>query len=124
LAVASLLLVAWFVVLARDNHLASGAAQRIHAHPEMTSAEWAGAIDDLRAGELLNPGTEWRINRANYLLLRDKRKALAVANAILRREPDSLDAWAVVLKATPDARRRAEAMREIRRLNPAPPGAR
>jgi hypothetical protein len=123
LAVASLLLVAWFVVLARDNYLASGAAQRIHAHPGMTGAEWARSIEHLREAELLNPGTEWRIIRANYLLLRDKRQALAVANAVLRSEPDSLDAWTVVIKATSDARRRAEALREIRRLNPALPGA-
>jgi hypothetical protein len=120
IAVVSLLLVGWFGVLARDDKIAQDAAQRIHAHPEQSDTDWERSIDQLRDAEFLNPGSEWRIIRANYMLLRDKRGALRVADSVLRHQRDSLDAWVIVVKATGDPERRAEARREIRRLNPDP----
>jgi hypothetical protein len=121
LALMSAVLVAWFGVLARDDILAQQAAQRIHADRDESRADWTRSMDELREAEFLNPGTEWRIIRANYLLLRDaNRDALRVAESVVRREPDNLDAWEIVLKAAPDGPRAAEARREIERLNPDP----
>jgi hypothetical protein len=112
----------WFVVLARDAAIGSGAAARVHSHPDMSASEWDHAMDDLRRAELLDPGTDWDVNRAAYLILRDRAAAARVAAGVVEREPDNLDAWVVLLKATQgrDERQAARARAEIRRLNPPP----
>jgi hypothetical protein len=120
LVLVSVVLVAWFAVLVRDDQLASHAAARVHADPGMSGAEWSRSMERLRQAEFLNPGSEWRVIRANYLLLRDKPAALRVAEAIVREEPKNLDAWLIVLKAAPDPARRAAAQKRIRHLNPYP----
>jgi hypothetical protein len=119
-ALVAVLLLAWFAVLFRDNHIAQEAAHRLHEDPEMTDAEWSRQLDQLRRADLLNPQSEWRMTRANYLLLRDKRGARQLAESVLRDEPDNLDAWRTVLFATRgrDPRRASEALAEIERLDP------
>jgi hypothetical protein len=120
LAVVAILLVAWFAVLFRDNHIAQEASDRLHANPQMSEAEWTRQLDQLRKADLLNPQSEWRMTRANYLLLRDKPAARQLAESVLRDEPDNLDAWRVVLLATRgrDPARASEALAEIERLDP------
>jgi hypothetical protein len=124
IAVVSFVLLAWFAVLVRDDQVASQAAQSVHENPEMGAAEWSRSMDRIRHAEFLNPGTEWRVIRANYLLLRDKPGALKVAESIVRGEPKNLDAWLVILKSAPDPARRAAAQEQIGRLNPDPARAR
>jgi hypothetical protein len=120
--VVSALLVAWFAVLERDNVLGDRASSRVIHEPKMSAADWRRTIDELRAAELLDPAKDWRVSRANVLLLRDKREALRVAREIVRREPDNLSAWTVMWQATrasdPPLAKRAVA--EIKRLNPSP----
>jgi hypothetical protein len=120
LALIAIVLIAWFAVLVRDQVVGHAAIGRIVDAGSMSESEWRGAMDDLRSAELLDPSTTWRVGRANYLVLRDRREALEVANSVVRREPDNLAAWAVVLQASEglDPRRAARARREIRRLNP------
>jgi hypothetical protein len=112
-------------VLIRDHLIGRAAAERIFAHPEMSDAEWDRSLDQLRRADLLDPGPEWKVIRAGYLLGHDKEEALRVADSVVRGEPDNLRAWMVVLVAARgrDARRWARARAEIRRLNP-PPGGR
>jgi hypothetical protein len=123
-ALVAVLAVAWSAVLLRDERLARGAEDRITGNPEMSDGEFARTMEAFEAAELLNPGTQWTLVRANVLLLRDKPEALRVADSILADEPDNLGAWVVVHKATQgrDPRRAAEALAQIRRLNPPPGG--
>jgi hypothetical protein len=115
-------LIAWFALIFHNDLLAGAASERILEDPGMSAADWNRAMDDLRRAELLDPGSERRMVRAQYLLLRDKREAARVATSVLGREPDNLDAWWVVLRATDrrDPERAARAAEEIRRLNPPP----
>jgi hypothetical protein len=120
LALVAVLLVAWFAVLFRDNHIAQEASDRLHENPRMSEAEWSRQLDQLRKADLLNPQSEWRMTRANYLLLRDKKGARELAESVVRSEPDNLDAWRVVLFASRgrDPGRTSEALAEIERLDP------
>jgi hypothetical protein len=122
LVVLAIVLIGWSSVLARDQVIGHDAVDRIVADPDMSGRAWAGAMDDLRRAELLDPGSDWSLVRANYLLLRDENEALRVAERIVRREPDNVGAWEIVRRVTlrTDPRRAAEAAREIRRLNPPP----
>jgi hypothetical protein len=120
LAVVALLLSAWFAVLARDAAVGNAAADRLHERPGMSSAEWADSIDDMRQAAFLNPGSEWTVDRAAYLILRDRRAAWRLAEDVVRREPDHLEAWVVIYNAARgvDARRAAHAAVQMRRLSP------
>jgi hypothetical protein len=115
-------LIVWFALLARNHAIATDAVDRVVADPGMSAAEWDRAMDDLRRAELLDPGSDWRMIRALYLLLRDRRAALRLANAALRSEPDNLSAWWVVVRAARDLdpARWREAIAQVRRLNPPP----
>jgi hypothetical protein len=122
LAVIAIVLIAWFGLVFRNYRLGSEAAERVIFHPGMSDAAWADSMDDLRRAETLDPSTEWSVTRANYLLLRDKPAALAVARSVVRKEPDNLAGWVVAAKAAtgrdPAFQRRANAA--IQRLNPPP----
>jgi hypothetical protein len=122
IALVAALALVWFVVLVRDQHLGSAASHRILNQPRMSQAAWDDTRRQLREAELLDPSTDWRMLGANYLLQRDRRAALADAEYVIRREPDNLEAWFAVLKATEGHQPRlaAKARAEIRRLNPAP----
>jgi hypothetical protein len=119
-AALALAVIAWSAVLLRDELLAREAEGRVHANPGMSGAELNRTVELLEDAELLNPGTHWKMVRANVLLLRDRPRALRVAESVLASEPDNLGAWIVVREATKGAhpRRLSEARREIRRLDP------
>jgi hypothetical protein len=122
LALIAVALIAWFGLLARDHAIGVTASLRVVDQPEMSATEWQQTMDDLKRAELLDPSTEWSLVRAQFLLLRDKRAALDLANSMLRREPDNLGAWWVVLRAAQDIdpARWRQALSEINRLNPSP----
>jgi hypothetical protein len=122
LAVLAIVLIAWSSVLVRDQVIGHAAVDRIVARPDMSAQAWDDAMDDLRRAELLDPGSDWSLARANYLLLRDEGEALRVAERMVRREPDNVGAWEIVRRVTlkSDPRRAEQAAREINRLNPHP----
>ncbi len=122
LAVLAVVLIAWFILLARNHAIGTDASTRIVSEPGMGAADWQRAMDDLQRAELLDPSTEWSLVRAQYLLLRDRRAAMRVADDVLRTEPDNLAAWWVVLRAARDldGPRRRQAAAQIERLNPSP----
>ena len=125
-ALVATILVAWFGVLARDQHVGNDAVGQIVDRPLMDKAAWDRVMADLGRADLLDPSSDWNMTRANYLVLRDRRGALRQAESIVRREPDNLGAWVVILETTRgrDPARAARAAREIRRLNPLPVTAR
>jgi hypothetical protein len=122
LAVVAVLLIAWFSVLARNYSLGTDAADRVVSDPEMSAAEWADVMYDFDRARLLDPSTDWSLVAAQYQLLRDDRAALMLAEDVLRREPDNLSAWWVVVRAARDIdpARWREANAAIARLNPTP----
>jgi hypothetical protein len=122
IALIAVALIAWFSLLARNHSIGAAASHRVAFQPDMSAADWERAMDDLKRAELLDPSTEWSLTRAQYLLLRDRGAALDVANSVLRREPDNLAAWWVVLRAAReiDPPRWREAVAAIERLNPKP----
>jgi hypothetical protein len=120
LAVLAIVLVAAFGLLARNNAVGTAAAERIVNSSNPTAAEWDKELDAMRSAELLDPSSDWELTRANFLLLRDKRAAIEVAESVARREPDNLSAWWVILRGARglDRARWREAVVQVRRLNP------
>ena len=120
MALIATLLLAWFLVLARDQHVGDAASGRIADNPRMSRAAWDRVMADLERADLLDPSTDWDLTRANYLLLHDRGAARRQAESIVRREPDNLGAWMLILDTNRDRdpTRAARAEREVRRLNP------
>jgi hypothetical protein len=120
LATLAVLVIAWTGVLLRDWRLGHGASLPLFS-PGLPPAQAARDVERLKDAELLNPDTRWRLARAKfYILLGDMDAAARTAEDLLRTEPDNLDAWGVVYRATreSDPRRSARAAAEIERLNP------
>jgi hypothetical protein len=120
LALFAVLVIAWSAVLWRNENVGYDAADRIFGDPTMSDAEWADSLDALRSAELLDPSSKWRVSRATALLLRDPPAAARLAESVVDREPDNLEAWAVLYRATRgrDPGRASEALAQVRRLNP------
>jgi hypothetical protein len=118
IAVVAVLLVAWFAVLARDQLIGTRALDRVEQNPAMSRADWERTVADLRRAELLNPGSEFRLARAAALILHDRPGAQRLVDSILRREPDNVEAWSILLAATRgrDEARFQEAVEQVRRL--------
>jgi hypothetical protein len=119
-AIVALLIVAWLAVLVRDQQVGHAGVQSIIDRPDMGERDWNRALDQMRAADLLDPSTDWSMGRANYLMVRDPERARLIAESVVRREPNNLAAWMVILRATretePERARQAE--RHILRLNP------
>jgi hypothetical protein len=122
LAAAALMLAVWFIVLAYNYGIGTDASARLGANPDMGEAEWRDAIDDFERARRLDPSLDWTLIQAQFLLLRQPREAIRVADEIVRREPDNLGAWLVIAKAARgvEPSRWREAMAEIRRLDHTP----
>jgi hypothetical protein len=124
IALVAILLIAWFVALARNHEIANHASDRIVSDPGMDAAQWRAAMHDFERAHLLDPSSDWSLIQAQYELLRDPAAARRRAENVLRHEPDNLSAWWVVLRATRDSdpARYREAAAAINRLNPLPAG--
>ena len=122
IAVVAILLIGWFVVLARNYSIAYDASRRIVEHPAMNAAEWRRTMDDFDRAHLLDPSSDWSMVQAQYELLRQPDAAIRRADKVLRHEPDNLAAWWVILRATQgrDPARHREALAAVNRLNPTP----
>jgi hypothetical protein len=117
--VVAVLVLGWLAVMERDARLeARGVALAGRAS---TPAGFAGAHAAFRGASFLNPDSTPEVGRALlYKAARDQRRAVATIAAVLRREPDNLEAWGVLYaftrQADPVTARRALAAR--RRLDP------
>jgi hypothetical protein len=121
LVLVAVLSLAWLGVLYRDRRVGQDAADVIFYQPGLGPAEWERQMERISDARLLDPDRHWELTRARYFLLRDMpRRALRSADRLVSEEPDNLDAWIVVYKASRsvDRRRSARAAAEIRRLNP------
>jgi hypothetical protein len=107
-AVLAVPLIVWFGVLVRDQRIGQEAVQRVKDEPSMPRDRWLQTMDQLRQAELLNPGEEWTVHRAGWLLLRDWAEAERLARSVVRREPDNLAAQNILrIVRGPDRERSA-----------------
>jgi Tfp pilus assembly protein PilF len=118
-AVVALGAIGWLGVMERNLRLQERSAAALR--PGTSAAALARAESDLRNARLLNPDTAVDIDRAVvYRTQGDRERALALAEDVVRREPDNLRAWvALALLAggtQSDAPNRARAA--LRRLDP------
>ncbi len=107
IALFAALALAWMVVMLNDAHdLAHGTAVPgdktanllpILRHP----ATFRARVDEVRAAKLLNPDSQPDLAIAGDYALRsapgDLDRALAITQAVVRREPDNLQAWVDLL---------------------------
>ena len=120
LAVIALLAIAWLGVLYRDVRLGQGATDVLLTERNLSNAEEARQIDRLRDARLLDPDRQWDQKIAFFLMFDRPREALRIADEVVAKEPDNIEAWRVVEAVAQriDPRRAAEARAERRRLNP------
>jgi len=94
---------AWFAVLLVDQHTVNrGFAAPAGGVPALvaqlrTPARFNARVSDLRRGQFLNPDAAAELQIAVYLQIRDQRgdldHALRIAETVVRREPENVEAW-------------------------------
>jgi cytochrome c-type biogenesis protein CcmH/NrfG len=120
--VVALLAVAWLLV-SYGNSLTIRHVQNVAASPAATNAEFESSLRDLRAGTSLDPsrGTETLSYEASiYIRLGRFPDALRALGEVVKREPDTAEAWFLIaqLSRQSDPARAAEARAQLRRLDP------
>jgi hypothetical protein len=119
IALAAVVVLAWLGVMERDARLQARANTAL-GHLR-TSAQAARAEADLRRARLLNPDAAPDLSRVLLYQARGRwREGVALADRVVRREPDNLTAWLLLRSVAgdhdPGAVRRAQAA--LRRLDP------
>src|SRR3954468_2622576 len=120
LVVVAVLVLGWLAVLERDQLVGDLAVRRL---VYATGAKPTVRRDLARPqdAELLTPSPKWRRQRVAYLALRaSPGEAAQAGGEVVRREPDDIGTWLVILRTTrgrdPAGAARAEAA--IARLSP------
>ena len=114
-------MLAWVGVLIRDQEVGEDARMRVFFSPELSSVERDRQAEGLREAQLFNPDSSWELLHGSYLLLSGPpERAAAVAEDLVREEPDNIAAWGLLSQSTRtrDPIRSAQAAGEIRRLDP------
>ncbi|MGH2892342.1 MAG: hypothetical protein ACRDPM_03615 [Solirubrobacteraceae bacterium] len=122
---------AWFAVLLVDTHkvgqaaAAKGTIVAVRAALTGPQAQFDRRIDDLRAARFVNPDSSISLDVAGAYQVRggaaNLTRALHTVTAVLRSEPDNLDAWAALYSiqgARHDSAGQADAFRHAQRLDP------
>jgi hypothetical protein len=122
---------AWFAVLLVDTHkvnqaaAAKGTIAAVRAALTGPQAQFDRRIGDLRAARFINPDSSIRLDIAGAYQVRggaaNLRRALTTVNAVLRSEPDNLDAWAALYglqRTRGDVAGQNEALAHAQRLDP------
>ena len=120
--VIALLAVAWLLVSYANSRQIRD-VQIVAANPKATHAQLESALGKLRSGQSLDPsrGTETLSYEASLeIRLHRFPEALRSLEKIVRREPDTAEAWFLIaqLSRTSDPARAAEAQAQLRRLDP------
>jgi hypothetical protein len=121
LATVAVLAIAWLAVLERDYRVGHHAALRLFEPGKPSAARVHDTADRLERAEFLSPDTRWDLGLSRYYLdSGHRRESLRLADSLVRREPDNIDAWYVLYLGTRTAepRRAAEAVARIRHLDP------
>lgn len=121
LAACAILVLAWVGVLVRDHYVGESAAQALLYGQNLSDREFEHNIQRIADSRFLNPGTSADLARGTYYLVRGRPRAAAhVAEALVRSEPENVDAWQLLRQATRDTdpARSREAAAQVKRLNP------
>jgi cytochrome c-type biogenesis protein CcmH/NrfG len=122
LALVAAVAVAWFALGAYQSHAVSGATSTA-GRGRLTAAEARHADSLLNDAGTLNPDQGIDVLRAQVALAAgDSARARQILNDVVAREPQDLDAWIALAKASTDNfRQRQIALLHILKL--APPAA-
>jgi hypothetical protein len=118
-AVVAVLVLGWLAVMERDLRLQDAGTAALR--PGSPPAALVAAADDLRAARLLNPDPAPDVNLALVQRAQgEPRRALATIEDVVAREPDNLQAWAIlaVLARGQDDGAVERALAARRRLDP------
>jgi hypothetical protein len=120
--VSALLVTAWLLV-SYSNSRQIRDVQVVAASPKATPAQLESALRKLRSGQSLDPsrGTESLSYEASLeIRLHRLPEALRSLATIVKREPDTAEAWFLIAQLSPgsDPARAAEAQAQLRRLDP------
>jgi hypothetical protein len=119
LAVVAVLVLAWLAVMERDLRLRESGVDALR--PGASAAQLAAAERDLERARLLNPDSAPDVSLALLQRARgEPEHALRAIEAVVRREPDNLRAWATLelLARGRDAAAVERAVAARRRLDP------
>jgi hypothetical protein len=114
-ALVAVALIAWLGVMERGVRLQASGVEAAERH------SWGRADDDFRRARLLTPDTLPDVRRALVLQGSGRTgQALAVLDDVVRREPENLAAWRLILAfaGTSDPALRRRALAAIRGLDP------
>jgi hypothetical protein len=116
-AVTAVLALGWLAVMERDVRLEARGAAALRSEGE--PATLARAESDLRRANLLNPGTGPDVSRALVRRARGRTKqSVALLEDVLRREPENVTAWRILMVLSPgDIGRSLAAQRRLDPLN-------
>jgi tetratricopeptide (TPR) repeat protein len=117
------LLAALWLLVSYGNSRTIRDVQIVAAEPKPSDAELERALRDLESGQTLDPsrGTEALSYEASLTIrLRRFPDALKALEEIVKREPDTAEAWFLIaqLSRQSDPARAAEAREQLRRLDP------
>ncbi|HEY6522170.1 MAG TPA: hypothetical protein VIY10_00305 [Solirubrobacteraceae bacterium] len=121
----------WFAVLLVDTHkvnqaaAAAGSIAAVRAALTGPQAQFDRRIDDLRSARFVNPDASISLDIAGAFEVRggaaNLNRAQSTVSAVLRSEPQNLDAWAALYRiqgARNDAAAQAQALAHAQRLDP------
>ena len=117
------LLAAVWLLVSYGNSRTIRDAQIVAANAKAPDPQVEGVLRDLRSGQTLDPsrGTETLSYEASLnIKLRRFPDALKALEEIVKREPDTAEAWFLIaqLSRQSDPARAAEAQAQLRRLDP------
>jgi predicted Zn-dependent protease len=118
LVLVSLLVLGWSSVLLRDHRIGQ-AAFADSKQRNLSQARFAHDVQRLEDARFLNPDSQWDLYRGSAYLARGRpRTAVAVLEKLVRREPDSFQAWSVLATAARqvDPERAQQASAQVGRL--------
>lgn len=120
LAVAALLVTAWFALGVFQSRAVSQARSAAAVHGPMTVAQARHADSLLHDAATLNPDRAVDVLRAQVALARgDAARSRQILNGVVRSEPQDLDAWIALVRASAnDFHQRQIALLHILKLAP------
>jgi predicted Zn-dependent protease len=121
LALCAVVVLAWVGVLVRDHYVGENAANTLLYQPNLSDREFDHHMERIEDSRFLNPSSSGDLARAKYYLVRGRPRAAArVAERLVRSEPDNVDAWRLLWRATldNDPARARQAAAQVMRLNP------
>ena len=120
LVLLSVVVIAWSVVLVRDQRILAVSSAELLGNTALSDAAFRLEARRLEEAGTLNPDTSWRYSRAVAWIERDPRRAASYFEDLLADEPENVAAWRLLALTTEeiDPRRSREAEERARRLDP------